>query len=80
MHKPDTARERGSAILIAALVVALVALAYPLSAGPIGWAIIRADSPAWTQPYFEGAYGPVIWLQDHEPTGVLNRYFKFWWR
>ena len=49
-------RERSSAIGVLILVVAILVIAYPLSAGPVDWPIIQCGSPAWTQPYIETFY------------------------
>jgi hypothetical protein len=71
-------RERAPLVVAASLLVALLC-AYPLSAGPVGWIIIQFGRPAWTQPYFESAYAPVFWMQDHDPTRLLTWYFNLWW-
>jgi hypothetical protein len=79
MQEPDTKkRERAPLAVIAALVIAMF-VAYALSAGPVGWFIIRCGRPAWTQPYFETFYAPVFWLQDHDPSRFLTLYFNLWW-
>jgi hypothetical protein len=71
-------RERAPLIIIAALVIAMF-VAYALSAGPVGWAIIQCGRPAWTEPYFESAYAPAFWLQSHDPSRLLNAYYTWWW-
>jgi hypothetical protein len=79
MPEPDSdKRERSPLVVIVALVVAMLS-AYPLSAGPVGWLIIRCGRPAWTQPYFESAYASVFWLQDHDPSRLLSWYLNLWW-
>jgi len=69
----------GVGLVIAGLTLPIL---YPLSAGPVGWIIIKCGSPAWTQPMFEAAYGPLIWLQDHGPEPIrqlLDSYLSWWW-
>jgi hypothetical protein len=75
----DTRRERAPLVISAVLVFATF-FAYPLSAGPVGWAIIQCGRPGWTEPYFESAYAPAFWLQGRGPIGrLLNSYYKWWW-
>jgi hypothetical protein len=71
----------GTWTLVAVLGIVLLVV-YPLSIGPVGWLIIRAGSPPWTQAAFEWIYGPLIWLQDHGPapaSRLLTWYFGWWW-
>jgi len=76
--EPAKKREGSSAISVAALVIVLP-VAYPLSAGPVGWLIICCGMPAWTEPIWNATYAAVFWLQDHEPSGLLSAYFSLWW-
>jgi hypothetical protein len=52
---------------------------YPLSAGPVGWGIIKAGKPAWTEPIFESFYAPAFWLQSRDRSRLLNAYYHWWW-
>lgn len=78
-HEPENRKHhRAPAAITAALVVAMF-VAYVLSAGPVGWMIIRQGRPQWMEPYFESAYAPAFWLQSKDRTRLLNAYYKWWW-
>jgi hypothetical protein len=69
----------GFAVIVAMFAVVASLLAYPLSAGPVGWIIIQSGRPPWMQPYFEAVYGPAYWLQSNDPSGLLTAYYNWWW-
>jgi hypothetical protein len=69
----------GFAVIVVTLAVLASMLAYPLSAGPVGWIIIQYGRPPWVQPYFDTFYGPAYWLQSHDPSRLLTAYYNWWW-
>jgi hypothetical protein len=72
-------RRDGFSVLVAAGVIFAAMVFYPLSAGPVGWAIMKAGKPAWTEPIFATVYYPALCLPSHDRTGLLAAYYHWWW-
>jgi hypothetical protein len=82
VENPDRHQRKnrdGLAVGVVTAAVFALMVAYVLSAGPVGWIIIRYGRPPWTQPYFDAVYTPAYWLQSQDPSRLLNAYYHWWW-
>jgi hypothetical protein len=57
--------------------VVLVAVAYPLSYGPVGWICERPNCPEWFQEGAVYVYYPLGWLSLFAPQPVLDIWDRY---
>ena len=55
----------GSCAIFAALALIAVVAAYPLSAGPVDWAVSKGYLSPACLPYMRAIYYPLVWLMQH---------------
>jgi len=67
--------------IIAAVVIVLMLIAYPLSVGPVGWLLGKFDLSLGTFVSIMGVlYYPLLWLADKSDwfRGVFDWYINLW--
>ncbi|HEV3302430.1 MAG TPA: hypothetical protein VG055_22435 [Planctomycetaceae bacterium] len=61
--------------------VALLLLAYPLSAGPVGRCVLKSSNPQAKWQTLRTVYAPIFWLRRHSGSAqpVIDWYLlRFW--